>query len=223
MTCEKPVKIKILLVDNHHMFTQSLRQMLERESDIEVVDEADNGADAVRLTRELKPDLIVMEARLPGLSSVDVIKRLKNYEKPQSVLILTTPGDDDHSLELLLTGANGFIFKTAYYSDLVQAIRVITAGLFICSPTLERKLLKCINRADSAALGAVEQLTNREAEVLKLAAQGLNNQDIAHHLVLTIGTVKGYFVHIFSKMNVKSRTEAVVEGLKLGWISLDNE
>jgi DNA-binding NarL/FixJ family response regulator len=221
--CEKGARIKILLADDHRMVSQGLRHLLEREPDLELVGEADNGAGAVRLAGELKPDVIVMEARLPRLSSADVVRQIKRFERPLAVLILTEPGDDDRALELLQAGADGCIFKTASCGDLAQAIRVIMVGQFICDLSLERKLLKYISRAGSAAPGGVEQLTPREIELLKLAALGLNNQDIASRMVLTVGTVKGYFAHIFTKMYVRSRTEAVMEGLKRGWVSLDNK
>jgi len=196
--CEKGARIKILLADDHHMVSQGLRHLLEREPDLEVVGEADNGSGAVRLARDLKPDVIVMEARLPGLGSADVVRQIKKFERPQAVLILTAPGDENHTLELLQAGADGCIFKTASCGNLAQAIRVIMVGQFICDLSLERKLLK-------------------------LAAQGLNNSEIAARLYLTLGTVKGYFGHIFGKMEVSSRTQAVLEAIKRGWVSLDNE
>jgi DNA-binding NarL/FixJ family response regulator len=221
--CEKGDTIKILLADDHHMVSHGLRHLLEKEADMETLGETDNGAAMVRLSRELKPDVIVMEARLPGLDPANAVRQIKRFERPLYVLLLTAPGDEHHALELLLAGADGCIFKTASYQDLVQAIQVIAAGLFICDPTLERKLLKHLSLASSAAPTGAEQLTHREAEILQLAAQGLNNPDIAARLGLTVGTVKGYFGHIFSKMDVSSRTEAVVEGLKRGWLTLDNE
>jgi DNA-binding NarL/FixJ family response regulator len=220
---EKGDKIKILLADNHHMVSQGLRHLLTQEADLEVVGETDHGTDALKLARELGPDVIVMEARLPGLDPADVVRRIKNCENPGAVLILTTTGDEDPALKMLLAGADGCIFKTASCEDLVQAIRVIAAGQFICDPTLERIILKRTSQTPTTTPGDMERLTRRETELLKLAAQGSNNQDIADCLSLTVGTVKSYFGHIFSKMYVKSRTEAVVEGLKRGWVSLDNE
>jgi DNA-binding NarL/FixJ family response regulator len=220
---KKGARLKILLADDHHMVSQSLRRLLENEADLEVVGEADNGVGAVRLVRELKPDVIILEARLPGPGSADAVRQIKKFERPQYVLVLTAPGDDDHTLELLLAGADGCIFKTASCEDLVRAIRVIAAGQFICDPTLERKILKRTGQTGTAAPGSAEQLTHREAELLNLAAKGLNNKVIAARLSLTVGTVKGYFGHIFSKMSVNCRTQAVMEGIKRGWVSLDNE
>jgi DNA-binding NarL/FixJ family response regulator len=220
---EKGARIKILFADVHNMVSQGLRRLLEQEADLEVVGEADNSADAVRLARELKPDMIVIEAHLPGMDPANAVRQVKRFERPQYVLVLTTTGGEDRALELLLAGADGCILKTASCEDLVQAIRVIAAGQFICDPALERKILKRTGQTGTAATGGSEQLTHREFELLKLAAQGLNNGEIADRLYLTEGTVKGYFGHIFSKMEVSSRTQAVLEGLKRGWVTLDNE
>jgi DNA-binding NarL/FixJ family response regulator len=223
VSCEKGTRIKILLADVHNMVSQGLRHLLEQEQDLQVVGEVDHGAGAVKLARELKPDVIVMEARLPGLKPADAVKQIKRFERPHYVLVLTTSGDEDHAMELLLAGADGCIFKASSCEDLVRAIRVIAAGQFICDPVLERKILKRTGQVGAAAVESPLPLTRREAELLKLAAQGLNNGKIADRLHLTVGTVKGYFGHIFSKMEVSSRTQAVLEGLKRGWVSLDNE
>jgi DNA-binding NarL/FixJ family response regulator len=216
-------KTRILLADGHHMVRQGIRQLLEREPDFEVVGEADNGMEAVRLAHEFKPDMIIMEARMPRLDAVEVIKRLKTGEQPEAVLILTTYEDEDQTVELLKAGANGCIFKTAPSNELAQAIRMVRAGQFVCDPLVEKKLLKHAVRSSPVALDFGEHLTRREAEVLKLAAKGLSNRDIATYLALTEGTVKGYFVRIFSKMSVSSRTEAVTEAVKRGWVSLEDK
>jgi DNA-binding NarL/FixJ family response regulator len=216
-------KTRILLADGHHMVRQGIRQLLERKPDFEVVGETDNGVEAVRLAHELKPDMIIMEARMPRLDSVEVIKRLKTGEQPEAVLILTTYEDEDQTVELLKAGANGCIFKTAPSDELVQAIRMVRAGQFVCDPLVEKKLLKHAVRSSPVALDFGEHLTRREAEVLKLAARGLNNRDIAARLGLAERTVKGHLMNIFDKLGVSSRTEAVREALKRGWVSLEDE
>ena len=216
-------KTRILLADGHHMVRQGIRQLLEREPDFEVVGEADNGVEAVRLAHELKPDMIIMEARMPKLDSVEVIKRLKTGEQPEAVLILTTYEDEDQTVELLKAGANGCIFKTASSDELAQAIRMVRAGQFVCDPLVERKLLRHAIRSSPVALDFGEHLTRREAEVLKLVAKGLSNHDIAARLGLAERTVKGHLMNIFDKLGVGSRTEAVREALKRGWVSLEDE
>lgn len=216
-------KIRILLADDQLMVRQGIRQILEHEVDFEVVGEADNGVDAVRLAREFEPDVIVMEARMPRLDSVEVMKRLKTVQNSGAVLILTSHGDEDQTVELLKAGVNGCIFKTAPGKDLAQAIRMIQAGQFVCDPLVEMSLLKHAIRRGPVTLEFGQHLTRREAEVLKLAAKGMSNRDIAAYLNLSEGTIKGYFVGVFGKMGVSSRTEAVTEAVKRGWVSLEDE
>jgi len=205
MPCENGAKTKILLADDHRMVRQGLRHLLANEADLEVVGETDHCTGVVKLARDLKPDVIIIAARLPGQDPVDVVSQIKKFERPQHVLILTTPGNEDYTLQLLLAGADGCIFKTASFSNLVKAIRTVASGQFICDPALERKILKRSGQTANEAHGGVEQLIPREAELLKLAAQGLENKLIADRLTLTVGTVKGYFAHIFSKMGLSPR------------------
>jgi two-component system, NarL family, response regulator LiaR len=214
-------KIRILLADGHHMVREGIRKLIESEKDLEVVGETGNSNDLCKLVLNLKPDVMVIEAHLPGADPVTVIKRLNNPEGPRYILILTSSDDESHALELLRAGANGCIYKTSAGQDLVQAIRMIRAGQFVCDPAIEKSLLIYFNKATSIVPEKGEQLSPRESEVLKLAAEGCTNRDIGVRLSLTEGTVKGYFGHIFDKMNVSSRTEAVTEGLKRGWVTLD--
>jgi DNA-binding NarL/FixJ family response regulator len=218
---EKGQKIKILLADNHNMVREGIRKLIECKSDLEVVGETDNGSVVCRMAFELKPEVVVMEVRLPGLDPVKVTKSLINTETPPAVLVLTSFEDESQGLELLKAGANGCIFKTATADDLAQAIRIIRAGQFVCDPSIGKKLLKYVIQANSVVPEKGEQLSPRETELLKLAAEGCSNRDIAIHLALTEGTIKSYFVHLFNKLNVGSRTEAVMEGLKRGLVSLD--
>ena len=216
-------KIRILLADDQLMVRQGIRQILQQEADFEVVGETDNGLDAVRLARELEPDVIVMEARMPKLDSVEVMKRLKTGQNPGAVLILTSNGDEDQTVELLKAGVNGCIFKSAPGKDLAQAIRMIQAGQFVCDPLIETNLLKHTLRRGPVTLEFGQELTRREAEVLKLAAKGMSNRDIAGCLGLTEGTIKSYLGKVFAKMSVGSRTEAVLEAIRRGWLSAEDE
>jgi len=213
-------KTRILLADNHHVVRQGIRGLLEREADFEVIGEADNGLDAVRLAHEFRPDIIILEARIPKLDTVEVIKRIKS-EYPVAVLILTYY-NDDQIIELLIAGADGYLLMTARIEELVRAIHVIQNGEFICDPLVQKRLLKYAASPRPVALDFGEHLTIRESEILKLAAKGLGNRDIAAYLGLTERTVKGHLVNIFGKMQVGSRTEAVLEALKRGWASLED-
>ena len=223
MSGEERRKTKILLADGHHMVRQGIRRLLESETDFEVVGEADNGMKAVSMARELGPDIILMEARMPKLDAVEATKRVKGEHPEVAVLVLTSYDEEEYIVELLKAGAGGYLLKSAKGEELAQTIRMVRAGQFVCDPLVERKLLKHAGRPRPVALDFGEHLTRREAEVLKLAAKGMSNRDIAGYLGLTEGTVKGYFVRIFSKMSVSSRTEAVTEAVKRGWVSLENE
>ena len=223
MSGETRERTRILLADDHHMVRQGIRQLLEREVDFEVVGEADNGLEAVRLASELKLDVVVMEAHMPKLDGVEATRRVKAEHPQAAVLILTSSEEEEYIGELVAAGAGGYLLKSAKGEDLAQTIRMVRAGQFVCDPLVEKKLLKHAGRPRPVALDFGEHLTRREAEVLKLAAKGMGNRDIAGYLGLTEGTVKGYFVRIFSKMSVGSRTEAVTEAVKRGWVSLENE
>jgi len=219
---EEGRKTRILLADGHHMVRQGIRRLLESEADFEVVGESDNGSEVVRLARELKPHVIVMEARMPKLDSVDVIKRIK-AEHPEATILVLTSRDEEECLELLRAGAGGYLLKSAKGEELAQTIRMVRAGQFVCDPLVERRLLKHAVRPQPVALDFGQHLTRREAEVLKLAARGMGNRDIAGYLGLAERTVKGHLMSIFSKLGVGSRTEAVHEALKRGWVSLEDE
>ena len=214
-------KTTILLADDQLMVRQGIRHLLEQEADFEVVGEADNTLETVRLVREFKPDVVVIQARRPNLGGVECIKRLKAEHPQTAVLILTMYDEEEYIAELLRAGAAGHVLKTARTEDLTQAIRSVRAGEFVCNTDLAQRLLKHAARAQPVALDYGQHLTRRETEVLKLVTR-MSNYDIAVHLGLTERTVKGHLTNIFQKMNVGSRTEAVLEALKRGWITIED-
>ena len=215
-------KIKILIADDHHMVRQGIRQLLERENDFEVVGETDNGLDAVKLAHELNPEIIIMEARMHGLSGVEATRRLKLEHPRAAVLILTDSDDDEYISGLIGVGAAGYLLKSAHGEELTQAIRLVRAGQFVSDPMVAQKLYKRATRRPPAVTSS-EHMTHREMEVLKLVARGMNNRDIAGKLGVGLRTVKSHLETIFSKMDVNSRTEAVLEALKRGWVSIEGD
>ena len=213
-------RIKILLADGHHLVRQGIRQILEQEVDFEVIAEADNGLEAVRLAHELKPDIVIMEARMPKLDSVEITKRIKAEHPEGSVLILTASEEEEYVIGLVAAGASGYLLKSAYGDELVQAIRSVRAGGFVCEPALARRLAKRTARLP-IVVNSAEHLTHRELDVLKLAAKGLSNQRIADQLGIGSRTVRQHLMNIYGKMGVGSRTEAVSKALRQHWLELD--
>ncbi|GAJ13651.1 unnamed protein product, partial [marine sediment metagenome] len=214
-------KTTILLADDQHIVRQGIRLLLERESDFEVVGEVDNTVEVTKLAGELKPDIIIMQARRPALGGVEAIRRCKAAYPQAAIIILTMYQEEEYIAELLEAGAAGYLLKTVRIEELVQAIRSVRAGEFVCDVTMVQRILKRAARPHSMALDCGQHLTPREGEVLTLGAKGMSNYEIGAYLSLTEGTVKGYFVSIFQKMNVGSRTEAVLEAIRRGWLSTE--
>jgi len=157
------------------------------------------------------------------LGGVDAIRRCKAEHPQTAILILTMYQEEDYVAELLGAGAAGYLLKTARIEELVEAIRSVRVGEFVCDAALVTRILKRAARQQPVAVDYGEHLTRRETAVLNLAAKGMINRDIAGYLSLTEGTVKGYFVNIFGKMGVGSRTEAVLEAIKRGWVSAEED
>ena len=217
-------RTRILLADDHPMLRQGIRQLLEREQDFEVVAEAGDGEEAVKLASELKPHVVVMDISMPKLSGLEATKQIKAKHPATAVLVLTIHDEDEYITGLLDAGVAGYLLKSAYGPELVNAIRSIRTGELVLHPVIGQKLLKRMAalQPKPIKLDSVEQLTNREIDVLKLAAKGMSNRDIAVKLGIGLRTVKGHLVSIFSKMRVGSRTEAVLQALKRGWIILED-
>jgi DNA-binding NarL/FixJ family response regulator len=213
-------KTRILLADGHHLVRQGIRRILESEADFEVVGEADNGQDAVRLAREVKPDIIVMEAHISKLDSVEITRRVKAEQPGARVLILTASEDEEYIAALVAAGASGYLLKCADGEELVQGIRSVRAGGFVFEPALAHRLFKRTARLP-IAVNSAEHLTPRELDVLKLAARGLSNQKIAAQLGIGDRTVKQHLMNVYGKMGVSSRMETVSKALREGWIALD--
>jgi len=217
-------KIRILIADDHAVVREGTRQILEQEPDMEVVAEAGDGEEAVRLGGSSKPNVAIIDIAMPKLDGIEATRQIKALYPTIGVLILSAYDDDQFVFSLLEAGAAGYLLKSVRGSELIDAVRAIYAGESVLHPTIARKVL---NRFAPASGKPQEQrlseiLSEREMEVLKLATRGLSNQEIANELCLSLRTVQAHLGHIFNKLKVSSRTEAVVRALKEGWITLDD-
>ncbi len=216
--------IRIILADDHAVVRQGTAELLKREPDLDVIAEAENGLQAVELTQHLKPDIVIMDIRMPELSGIEATKQILETAPGVRVLVLTAHEDDEYLFSLLQAGASGYLLKTAPVSDLVKAIRHVHEGQSSIDPSIVHKLVERFSgrKGDAADLDKEAQiseaLTARELEVLALLARGLSNRAIAETLVISERTVQAHLTSIFSKMNVGSRLEAVMTAIRLGWL-----
>jgi len=215
-------KLTVLIADDHPLMREALHRALEGEEDIEVVAEASDGEEAVKFASELKPNVAVMDIVMPKLSGIEATRKIKEIAPDTAILILTAYDDDEYILGLLDAGAAGYLLKSARGHDLVGAIRAIRSGESVLHPKIIAKLLKRATIAPAGEHKASELLSEREAEVLKLVTSGMSNKEIAEKLFLSQRTIKAHLTNIFNKLNVASRSEAIVKGLQWGLVTLEN-
>ena len=196
---------------------------MRREPDLEIVGEADNGQQAIELAHALKPDIVVMDVRMPVLSGIEATRRIREALPNVQVLVLTAHDDDQYIFSLLQAGASGYLLKTAPVSELVKAIRQVRAGESPLDPAIARKVVARMSgeRGSPADASAMPDLTARELEVLQLLANGLSNQAMAEALFISDRTVQAHLTSIFAKMGVASRLEAVLTAIRRGWLRLE--
>jgi DNA-binding NarL/FixJ family response regulator len=217
-------KIKVLIADDHAVVREGTRQILEQEPDIDVVAEAADGEEAVRLAGSSKPDVAIIDIAMPGVDGIEATRRIKSLYPSVAVLILSAYDDDQFIFSLLEAGAAGYLLKSIRGRELIDAVRQVHAGESVLHPAIARKVL---NRFVPSTEKPTRQkpadlLSERELAVLRLATRGLSNQEIADELCLSLRTVQAHLGHIFNKLQVSSRTEAVVHALKQGWVTLED-
>ncbi|MBE0430296.1 MAG: response regulator transcription factor [Dehalococcoidia bacterium] len=215
-------RLTVLIADDHPLVREALHQALEAEEDLEVVAEACDGEEAVKLASELRPDVAVMDIVMPKLNGIEATRKIKEVAPDIAILILTAYDDDEYVLGLLDAGAAGYLLKSARGRDLAGAIRAIKSGESVLHPKIIAKLLKRAMVAPAQEHRASDLLSDREMEVLRLVALGIGNREIAAKLFLSQRTVKAHLTNIFNKLNVASRSEAIVKGLQWGLITLED-
>jgi DNA-binding NarL/FixJ family response regulator len=214
------VPIRVLIADDQALVRSGFRLIVENRSDLEVVGDAENGEEAVRLALELEPDVILMDVRMPGVDGIEATRRIVAAGSPARILVLTTFDLDEYVYAAVRAGASGFLLKDVRPGDLAEAIRLVAAGNALLGPTVTRRLLERF--ADEYSLGPaaaeVERLTEREREVLSLLATGLSNAEIAQRLVLSETTVKTHVSSILRKLRVRDRVQAVIAAYDAGLV-----
>src|SRR5215203_5044972 len=210
-------KIRILLADDHRVVRAGVRQLLESANDLQVIAEAADGEEAQSLIQKHKPDVAVLDIQMPKASGIEVTRWVRTNLPEVGVLILTAYNDDPYVMAVLQAGANGYVLKTSRADELIQAVRDVHEGKSALDPNITRKLMSSIFKGPEKKI--IEPLTDRELDVLRLAAKGYTNKAIGVQLIISDRTVQGHLAHIFAKLQASSRTEAVMRAVSQGLIS----
>ncbi len=209
--------IRVLLADDHAVVRAGIRMFLEHSGDIQVIAEADDGEMAKALIQQHLPDVVVLDIQMPKASGIDVTRWARANIRNVGVLILTAYDDDPYVMAVLHAGANGYVLKTASPEEIIQAVRDVHDGKSALDAAITQKVMS--NLYNHGSTQPVEPLTDRELEVLAMTARGFTNKSIGAQLGISDRTVQGHLAHIFDKLHATSRTEAVMRGVSLGWIS----
>ena len=212
--------INVMLVDDQNLVRKGVRSLLELSEEIEVVAEAVDGAEAIRTIPEVKPDVVLLDMRMPGKSGLDVLRELSEAKQLPPTIILTTFDDDELLLAGIKAGARGYLLKDVSLAELVNAVKTVAEGGSVVKPAVTQRLLKGLENLQTEfySLDRPDPLTERETEILRLMAGGYSNKEIANSLGVAEGTVKNHVSNILSKMGVRDRTRAVLKAFELGQI-----
>jgi DNA-binding NarL/FixJ family response regulator len=215
--------ISVLLAEDHVITRQGIRRLLESENDLTVIGEASDGEKAVQMVSEMKPDVVVMDIAMPKLNGIEATRQIKLIYPRTGVLILSAYDDDEYVFALLRAGAAGYLLKNVSGDELIRAIRAVYKGEPVLDSIIAQKVMNYF-RLPGKVRGLErlpEHLSKRETDIIKLAAEGMTNKDIADKLHLSSRTIEGHLRTIFNKLGVGSRTEAVLYGLRKGWFKLE--
>jgi DNA-binding NarL/FixJ family response regulator len=212
---------RVLIADDQGIVRDGLRMILEAQEDIEVVGEAVDGLDALQLSRELQPDVVLMDIRMPKLDGIEATRRLVGEGAPSRILVLTTFGEDNYVYEAMRAGASGFLLKDSERRHLLQAVRVVAAGNELLDPAITRRLIEQLTRRPPRVDGVpseLEELSERELAVVKLVARGLSNSEIAGELIVSEATVKSHVASILRKLGLRDRVQVVIRAYESGFV-----
>ncbi len=218
-------KISVVIADDHVLVRQGIRRFLEAAGDIEVLAEVGDGLELLRKLAQVSPDVVLLDLHMPQMTGIEAAQRIKRDYPGVRILVLTADDAVPQVLALLKTGADGYVLKTARMEEVIHAVRQVYSGNVALSPQVATQVVHQVARMPSAPEDEeplfIEPLTERELRVLRLAAQGKTNREIGQALAISHRTVQGHLADIYDKLHVHSRTEAVTEALKLGWMTLE--
>jgi DNA-binding NarL/FixJ family response regulator len=213
--------INILIADDQAMVRSGLRMILESEPDLVVVDEAADGAQAVRIAKRERPDVVLMDVRMPEMDGLEATRLISADLNEVRVIVLTTFDIDEYVYGALRAGASGFLLKDAPADDLVAAIRVVAGGDALLAPSVTRRIIErfAAGPDPDRSIEGLDDLTDRETEVLRLLARGLSNSEIAEELFVSEATVKTHVSHVLTKLGIRDRVQAVVAAYESGLVT----
>ncbi|SEG54241.1 DNA-binding response regulator, NarL/FixJ family, contains REC and HTH domains [Thermomonospora echinospora] len=214
--------VRVVLADDQPLVRAALQMVITDAADVEVVGEAGNGAEAVRLTEELAPDVVVMDLRMPGMDGIEATRRITTGTGATRVVVLTTFDDDDHVYGALRAGASGFLVKDMALEDILAAVRIVAAGDALLAPGVTRRLIKDFAGRPAPAparRARLDAVTDREREVLTLVGRGLSNAEIAGELCISVATAKTYLTRLLAKLDARDRVQLVIIAYETGLVA----
>lgn len=220
---DQMTSIRVVLADDHAVVRKGIRDFLEEEGDIRVIAEASDGEKVKQLILTVHPDVAILDVRMPQMTGIEVTRWIREENLAVRVLILTAYDDDPFIIAALKAGANGYVLKTAEAEDIAAAVRKVFRGEPVLTPDIAHKLISHMTNPTPQPPDVTEPITDREREVLQLAAAGLTNRGIGVKLSMSDRTAQGHLASVYSKLQVNSRTEAVTKALQLGVIRLPEQ